>query len=85
MLIAEAAPTTASCADTDDDGVAGVTGLQFVMRHVRSGELVSVSVIPASGEIDESDEELVIVVIGDTTFVERIRSHVWGFLTRAPR
>lgn len=85
VLIAEAIPTTASCADTDDNGVAGFTSLQFAMRHVPSGELVPVSVIPASGEIDESGEDLLIIVIGDTTFVEKVKSRVWGFPTRGAR
>src|SRR5262245_19208816 len=84
VLIAEAGPTTASCADTNDNGVAGLTSLQFVMRDVHSGELVPVSIIPASGEIDKSGEDEVIIVIGDTTFVERVKTHVSGFLTRAP-
>lgn len=64
--------------------MAGLTLLQFVMRDVRSGDLVPVSVIPARGEIDESGEELVIIVGGDTTFVERVSSHIWGFLARPP-
>ena len=85
VLIAEAVPTTASCADTNENGVAGLTNLQFVMRDVHSGELVPVSIIPTSGEIDKSGEDEVIIVIGDTTFVETLKSHVWGFLTRAPK
>jgi hypothetical protein len=85
VLIAEGIPTAASCDDIDGDGVAGFTHLQFVMRDVRSSDLVPVSVIPASGEIDESGEEPVIMVIGDTTFAERVRSHVWGFPTRPPK
>lgn len=85
VLLAEAIPTTASCADTDEDGVAGLTLLQFVMRDVRSGELVPVSVIPNRGEIEESGEELVTIVIGAETFVERVRVHLRGFLTRPPK
>src|SRR5262245_18643284 len=84
VLIAEKHPTTASCADTNGNGVAGLTSLQFVMRDVHSGELVPVSIIPASGEIDKSGEDEVIIVTGDTTFVERLKTHVSGFLTRAP-
>src|SRR5262245_19097184 len=65
ILIAEAVPTTASCADTNENGVAGLTSLQFVMRDVHSGELVPVSIIPTSGEIDESGLDEVIIVIGN--------------------
>jgi len=55
------------------------------LLDVGASTLVPVSIIPASGEIDESGEELLVIVIGDTTFVERMKTRVSGFLTRAAK
>jgi hypothetical protein len=76
VLVAERYSSSASCADVDNDGIAGLTSLQLVMRNVRTHELLPVSIVPTDGEIDDRDVEDVTIVIGNMTFVERVRTHV---------
>ena len=54
VLVAEQAPTTASCADVDGDGVGGLTRLTVTLRDVRTGEPFLATVLPDGGEADEA-------------------------------
>jgi hypothetical protein len=65
LLVAERAPTTATCEDTDEDGVAGLAVLEFQMRNVRTGELVAASVLPLDGDIDDGEQHPVAIRIGN--------------------
>ena len=51
VLVAEQ-PAQASCADVDQDGLAGLTMLTHALRDVRSGELFTATVLPTDGEAD---------------------------------
>jgi hypothetical protein len=53
ILVAEQLHQPASCADLDDDGIAGLTGALIDFRAVRSGESFTASVLPTDGEADE--------------------------------
>ncbi len=52
IMVAEDHPDM-SCADLDDDGIAGLTEAVIDFRATRSGELFKVTVLPTDGEADE--------------------------------
>ena len=56
-----------SCGDPDGDGRAGIVALQFLLRDVRTGELVAGLIVPNDGELDDDGQEPVTIVIGDVT------------------
>jgi hypothetical protein len=65
ILLLESGATSAACADTDGDGVAGLTGVEVAFGDVRSGEVVFASIAPHAGEIDESGRHAVTLRIDD--------------------
>lgn len=65
VLVAENEPATATCADLDLDGVAGLTSLEFNVRDVSTGEVLPVSLTPVDGELDESGEKELTLVVGN--------------------
>ena len=71
LLLAESLQTV-SCADTDGDGRIGIVLLQFLLRDVRTDELVPGFIIPIDGELDDDGTEEVMIVIGQTTVVGEV-------------
>ncbi len=67
VLVSENSIATVSCADVNANKIEGIAALQFVMRDVRTGDLVTVAISPLDGEIDESGIEELTLVIGSTT------------------
>ena len=65
VLVAENEPATATCQDVDGDGTAGLTSLQFNVQDVRTGEVLPVSLTPADGDLDESGERELILIVGN--------------------
>ena len=51
VLIAESAHSTATCADTNGDGHAGLAELRISFRGERSGERVGAAIVPDAGDI----------------------------------
>ncbi len=66
VLIAEKSPANASCADTDGDGVAGVTSLQFSVRDVHTGQLLPISIAPVAGDVDDRTRHEATVIVGSS-------------------
>lgn len=64
VLIIGEEPPQATCADIDEDGVAGITSLQLVGRNPQSGEEVLVFFLGAR-DLDERGEYDVRVRVGD--------------------
>ena len=86
VLVAENEPATATCADEDGDGVAGLTSLQFNVQDVRTGEVLPVSLTPVDGEVDESgDKELTLVIGNDSRTGTWEVQWVFGHLKVKPR
>jgi len=52
VLVAEKAPTTASCGNVDEDGVGGLTLLTVTLRDVRTGASYTATILPTNGEAD---------------------------------
>ena len=73
-----------SCADLDGDGLAGIVSVQFVLRDVRTGELVTGLIVPNDGELDDNGEESVTIVIGDVTVTGTTHSRFFVFGTELP-
>jgi hypothetical protein len=65
ILLVESGATTVACADTDGDGIAGLTEIEVAFGDVRSGEVVFASITPDAGEIDESGRHAVTLRIND--------------------
>jgi len=65
LLVVNQADTTSACADSDDDGNAGVTFLQIVGRDPRTAAQTVVTFVPAAGEIDERGAHEVRIEIGN--------------------
>jgi hypothetical protein len=84
VLIAQPQGTRASCADTDGDGIAGLTSLELLVRNVRSGELVPVVVVPDRGEIDEPGWHAITVRISNRVIAGRARVSLPGQVPRPP-
>ena len=70
VLVAEAVPTAATCADADGNGRGGVTMLHFAMRDARTGQSVPVSIIPNDGDVDDDGRHATTIGVGPKTFVE---------------
>jgi hypothetical protein len=73
-----------SCVDVDGDGFAGIVSLQFVLRDVRTGELVTGLIVPNDGELDDNGEEQVTIVIGDVTVTGTAQSRFFVVGTELP-
>ena len=73
-----------SCGDVDGDGLGGIISLQFVLRDVRTGELVTGLIVPNDGELDDDGEEPVTIVIGDVTVTGTAHSRFFVFGTELP-
>jgi hypothetical protein len=58
ILFAEPPGTSAACADTNGNGVAGLTQMTISFRVERSGERVLATVVPHDGEIEGSGRYL---------------------------
>jgi hypothetical protein len=59
-----------TCADIDADGFPEVTALQLIVREIRSSDSFPLTIVPVDGGIGEGDDERVIVVIGNATFLQ---------------
>ena len=84
ILLAERVETV-SCGDTDGDGRIGIVLVQFLLRDIRTDDLVLGFVIPTDGELDDDGTEAVTIVIGRFTAVGEVRSKFWVFGTELPR
>ena len=71
-LVAHAGePAQASCADTDSDGVAGLTSVEFSAQTTQTRDHVGVAVVPIGRDIDQSGTyQLAVTIGGRTTTVE---------------
>jgi hypothetical protein len=67
VFVAEPEGASASCEDTNDNGVAGLTGAEFMLTDVRTGATILASVVPDGGEIDESGWHPVTIRINEMT------------------
>lgn len=56
---------SASCADRNGNGIAGLTGLEIELVNVQSGETVLAAIFPDEGEIDESGWHRATIRIGE--------------------
>lgn len=71
ILLAERVGRLA-CADADGDGHAGIAAADIFMRDLRTDDIILLSIIAADGELDTDDED-VVIVIGNETVVARAR------------
>lgn len=74
VFIANPDDTSASCADQNDNGVAGFTGAAVGFTNVLSGERVVATFVPAE-EIEENETVPITIVFGNVTLsgVARLR------------
>jgi hypothetical protein len=84
VFFAEKVPAVLSCDDVNQDGLAGISVLQFSLRDNRSGAVVPVAVIPHDGELDRAGEEPATIVIGGLAVTTSIRVSEWVFGTERP-
>jgi hypothetical protein len=68
------APATATCANADDDGMAGLVKMSSVLRDVRTGERIPVVLETLPGlDIDSSGTYGVILLIGEERMTSEAR------------
>jgi hypothetical protein len=65
LLLAVPDGANATCADSDGDGVAGVTRIEATFRDVESGRRLLTVLTPRDGEADERGRHAAIMRIGD--------------------
>jgi hypothetical protein len=78
VLLAEGVPSL-SCGDADGDGRVGVVSVEFLLRDIRTGDLIPGFFVPNDGELDDNGQEEVTVVIGDFTLTGSARTRFWSF------
>lgn len=71
LLVAEPDGTQASCADIDDDGVAGLTSIVAAFSSPRTGERLVTTMAPQSGEIDTAGWHPMTIRVADTSLEGR--------------
>lgn len=71
VLVAEPDGTQASCADIDDDGVAGLTLIVAAFSFPRTGERLVATMVPQNGEIDAAGWHPMTIHVAGTSFEGR--------------